>query len=180
MMQPSWPRGPAALRGQGGGAAGVLAFRQGELGRNASESLPRGAWAMVERLQEAATAERAELERERSTLVEERAQLEEARKLFEARGRATSVAYEQPLSKIKREQEALEEVHDEAVAAQMEARVPLQVAAECEEAADRRARDLASWEDQVVKCEEAGTREETLAKREDTVLRVEAELHLHV
>ncbi|KAF0929300.1 hypothetical protein E2562_019883 [Oryza meyeriana var. granulata] len=102
----------------GGDASRPYTFCRGKLSCLTEElgGLPRVQW-----LEALVATERAKLDREHSALLEERGRLEATHKLLDTRVRVARVAHMQTLSRIEREQTALEEACHEAVMTQQEA-----------------------------------------------------------
>ncbi|XP_062195303.1 uncharacterized protein LOC133898635 [Phragmites australis] len=72
---------------------------------------------VIERLEAAVAAERAELDRDRAVLIEVRGRLEEVGRPLEARIASACATHKRSMRAVAKEGEALEEVHDEAIAA---------------------------------------------------------------
>ncbi|XP_062184546.1 uncharacterized protein LOC133888355 [Phragmites australis] len=75
---------------------------------------------VIGQLEAAIAAERAKLKEEHAALVDGRGRLEEARKLLQTRVAMARMAYERSLQELTTKREALEEVQQDAVAAQKE------------------------------------------------------------
>ena len=120
---------------------------------------------------------RAELEEERPAPIDERGRLEEARKLLETRVATARTAYERSMQELAVEREALEEVREEAIAAQEEADRLGWLAAERDRASRKSAGELAARKEQLVRREQlVASREEAVSQREEAVWSAQADL----
>ena len=102
---------------------------------------------VIGRLEVDSATERAEIKEERAALIDERGRLEEARKLLETHVATARTAYERSMQELAVEREALEEVREEAVAAQEEADRLWHLVAERDQASKKRAGELAAREE---------------------------------
>ncbi|XP_062201006.1 golgin-84-like [Phragmites australis] len=133
---------------------------------------------VIGRLETAIAADRTELEEECAALVDERGRLEEARKLLETRVSMARTAHEGSLQELAMKWEALEEVCEEAVAAQKEAEHLEELTALRDQASKERAGKLATREVQLaLREQEVASREEAVSKREEASLSTETDLH---
>ncbi|XP_062208966.1 uncharacterized protein LOC133910667 [Phragmites australis] len=126
---------------------------------------------VIEWLEAAVAAERAELEKEHVALVDERGRLEEVCKLLETRMASARSAYEKSMREVALEREALEEADDEAVAAQEKAGRLERLAAERDRASRRRIGELDAREEQLARRERQRDRTNVLHREEQVALR---------
>ncbi|XP_062178681.1 uncharacterized protein LOC133883382 [Phragmites australis] len=129
----------------------------------AARAAPTRAREVIEWLEVAVATKRAELDKDHTALVEERGRLEEVGKLLEAHIASASATHERSMRVVAEQQEALEEVHDEAVTVQEKASRMERQATERDQASRRWAAELLARERLLL------AREEAVGKREKSV-----------